>query len=135
MGKRKRRFTYLLNKAQIQLVIEALLMARSSGAHCEVLLTEESGKEHKFEGISFDAGIDELVDNLDASGVDYQIRLLPTGKSYTAYEDKSIEQTINLLNESLGEIEQSEENEIKKKASEALPQLMDDINKFLKDNK
>lgn len=99
------------------------------------MLTEESGKEHKFEGISFDAGIDELVDNLDASGVDYQIRLLPTGKSYTAYEDKSIEQTINLLNESLGEIEQSEENEIKKKASEALPQLMDDINKFLKDNK
>ena len=133
MTKRKRKFTYAFSKTQLQLTIEALLMARSAGAHCEVLLIEESGVEHKFGGISSDGTIDRLVDDLEASNTGYEIQLRPTGKPYTRTEDKSIEATINALNDSLGEIEEAETAEMEKLAAEAAPQVIEDIYKYLHD--
>jgi len=133
MGKRKRKFTYAFSKMQLQITIEALLMARSNGAHCEVLLIEESGVEHKFDGISDDGGIDNLVDSLEASHTGYEIKLSPTGRLYTRSEDKSIETTINALNYSLGQLEEAETEEMDKLAAEAAPQVIADIYKFLSD--
>jgi len=133
MAKRKRKFTYAFSKAQLQLTIEALLMARSGGAHCEVFLIEESGVEHKFEGISDDGQIDTLVDRLEASNTGYEIKLSPTGKMYTRTEDKTIESTINALNNSLGEIEEAETEELDKMAAEAVPRVIEDIYRFLSD--
>lgn len=133
MAKRKRKFTYAFSKTQLQLTIEALLMARSAGAHCEVLLIEESGTEHKFAGIASDGTIDRLVDELEASNTGYEIQLRPTGTPYTRTEDKSIETTINALNDSLGEIEEAETVEMEKIAAEALPKVLEDIYTYLYD--
>lgn len=133
MAKRKRKFTYAFSKTQLQLTIEALLMARSAGAHCEVLLIEESGIEHKFAGIASDGSIDRLVDELEASNTGYEIQLRPTGKPYTRTEDKSIETTINALNDSLGEIEEAENVEMEKLAAEAAPKVIEEIYKYLYD--
>jgi len=131
MAKRKRKFTYALSKTQLQLTIEALLMARSAGAHCEVLLIEESGTEHKFGGIANDGSIDRLVDNLESNGTGYEIRLQPTGKPYTRSEDKSIEQTINALNDSLGQLEEAEQAEIEKLAADSTPEVVEALYKML----
>jgi len=133
MAKRKRKFTYAFNKTQLQLTIEALLMARSAGAHCEVLLIEESGIEHRFAGIASDGSIDRLVDELDASNTGYEIQLRPTGKPYTKSEDKNIETTINALNDSLGIIEEAETAETERLAAEALPKVLEDIYTYLYD--
>jgi len=131
MTKRKRKFTYALSKTQLQLTIEALLMARSAGAHCEVLLIEESGMEHRFGGIANDGSIDRLVDDLERNGTGYEIRLRPTGKPYTRSEDRSIEQTINALNDSLGQLEEAEEAEMDKLAADATPEVVEALYKML----
>ena len=131
MARRKRKFTYSLSKTQLQLVIEALLMARSAGAHAEVVVTAENGEEHRFDGIVSDGTIDHLLEKFDSKGVGYDVQLIPTGKPYTKSEDKSIEMTINALNDSLGEIEAAEEAEAEKTAAEAVTGLVEEIYKFL----
>lgn len=131
MARRKKRFTYAFSKKQIQLTIEALLIARSAGAHAEVVVTEESGKEHRFRGIVSDGSIDNLVDKLESDGVDYEIQLNATGDPYSRAEDKSLEQTINALNDSLGEIEEAEAQEAERVASEATPELIEELYKML----
>lgn len=131
MAKRKRKFTYALSKVQIQLTIEALLMARSAGAHCQVKIIEESGEEHTFEGITNDGRIDKIVDKLEQDGIGYQIQLNPTGVPYTRSEDKSIEATINCLNDSLGEIEEAESAEMEKVAAAEAPQLIEKLYEML----
>lgn len=106
-------------------------MARSAGAHAEVVVTAETGEEHRFEGIVSDGTIDNLLEKFDDKGVGYEVQLMPTGKPYTRSEDKSIEVTINALNESLGEIEEAEAAEAEKAAADAVPELIDEIYKFL----
>jgi hypothetical protein len=133
MAKRKRKFTYSLSKTQLQLTIEALLMARSAGAHCQVSVVEESGREHTFAGIINDGTIDRLVDELDRDGTAYEIRLVPTGTPYTRSEDRSIEMTITALNASLGELEAIEEAETQKIASDAAPKLIESLYLYLYD--
>jgi hypothetical protein len=131
VARRKRKFTYSLSKTQLQLVIEALLMARSAGAHAEVVVIAETGEEHRFDGIVSDGTIDNLLEKFDDKGVGYDVQLMPTGRPYTKSEDKSIEVTINALNDSLGEIEAAEEAEAEKAAADAVPDLIDQIYKFL----
>lgn len=131
MARRKKRFTYSFSKKQIQLTIEALLIARSAGAHAEVIVTEEGGKEHRFRGIVSDGSIDDLVDDLEKSGVNYEIQLNATGDPYSRAEDKSLEQTINALNDSLGEIEEAEAEEAERIALEATPDLIEELYKML----
>lgn len=108
-----------------------MLMARSAGAHAEVVVIEEGGEEHRFEGIVSDGTIDNLLEKLDQKGVGYDVQLMPTGKPYSKMEDKSIETTINALNDSLGEIEADEAEEAAKTAASAAPDLIDEIYRFL----
>ena len=125
----------MFTKTQIQLTIEALLMARSAGAHAIVLITDDSGVEHKFDGIVSDGSIDNLVDDLEAKGTGYDISLTATGRPYSRSEDRSIEQTINALSDTLGQIEEEENAEIEKMAAIEAPKVIEEIYKYLTDGK
>lgn len=131
MAGRKKKFSYSLSKRQIQLVIEALLIARSSGMHAKVFVENENGESHEFEGIVGDGSIDRLVDKYESEGVDYQVRIDASGEPYSISEDKLLEQTINMLNTSLGEIESAEEQEAIKKAAAETPILIEKLYEML----
>lgn len=105
-------------------MIEALLIARSCGAHAQVVVENEKGESHTFNGIASDGSIDNLVEKYETEGFDYEVRLTATGKPYDVAEDKLLEQTINVLNESLGEIEHAEELAAAKKAATETPELI-----------
>lgn len=135
MAKRRKKFTYLMSKSQIQLIIEALLIARSSGAHAKVYVNAEDGESHVFNGIVNDGSIDKLVDKYEADGCDYEVKLTAEGVPYDRSEDKILEQTINLFNESLGEIEQAEEEAASKKAAAETPELINKLYEMLESEK
>ena len=128
-----KRFSADINfsKSQLELVIEALLVARTFRRKAVVKLFYEDGDTRQFDVVDTDdprGMIDEEESLIDESA---EISIVPEGREYTDAEFSELGEMINDLTELLEDVEESEAKHNEISAKMAMPSVIDDIYKLL----
>lgn len=128
-----KRFSADINfsKSQLELVIEALLVARTFKRKAVVKLFYENGDAEQFDVVETSDPRGMIDDDLSLVDESAGIFIVPEGRGYTDSEFSELGEMINDLTELLEEVEKSEAKHNEISAKIAMPSVIDNIYKLL----